>query len=81
MKHILIDWEFDMEKFAAALNQLHGPFTWVELGEIIGVNPATVQNWANGMVSDDFPHPRMSNFIAVVNELDLDPRDFWRLVK
>lgn len=75
----LVSWDFDMVKFSEELNRLHDHFSWGELGEIIGVSKSCVHNWANGHVSGEFPHPNMSNFMAVCNECDLDPREFFIL--
>lgn len=75
----LVKWEFCQARFSSALMSLHEHFSWGELAEIIGCSKSTVYNWANGKFSDEFPWPRMHNFIAVCNELDLDPRDFFVL--
>lgn len=58
---------------------MHEHFSWVELGEILGVSKNTVNNWANGNWQDGFEHPHLSNFVTVCNMMDLDPRDFWIL--
>lgn len=78
-RYKIVMWEFDIKAFSAALMQLHEHFSWGELAEIIGCSKSTVYNWANGNVTDEFPWPRMHNFMAVCNELDLDPRDFFIL--
>lgn len=75
----LVNWEFDRATFSAKLMDMHESFSWGEMAEIIGCSKSTVYNWANGNFSDEFPWPRMHNFIAVCNELDLDPRSFFIL--
>lgn len=78
-RYKLVSWEFDIKAFGAAIMRLHETFSWGELAEIIGCSKSTVYNWAMGNVNDEFPWPRMHNFIAVCNELDLDPREFFVL--
>lgn len=75
----LVNWEFSQTRFSAAITQMHENFSWVELGELLGVSKSTVNNWANGNFSEAFPRPHLSNLLVVCNTLDLDPRDFFVL--
>lgn len=81
VKYSLVNWDFDRVKFASCLMGLHENFSWGELAEIIGCSKSTVYNWANGNFNDEFPWPRMHNFVAVCNECDLDPREFFILAE
>jgi len=81
VKYSLVYWDFDRAKFSNALMGLHENFSWGELAEIIGCSKSTVYNWANGNFNDEFPWPRMHNFVNVCNECDLDPRDFFILAE
>lgn len=78
-RYKIVAWGFDIKAFASAIMALHEHFSWEELAELIGCSKSTVYNWANGNFSDEFPWPRMHNFMSVCNELDLDPRDFFIL--
>jgi len=75
----LVNWVFSSARFSSAILQMHDHFSWVELGQLLGVSKSTVNNWANGNFSEEFPHPHMSNLLIVCNTLDLDPRDFFVL--
>lgn len=75
----LVLWEFDTKAFSAAIMALHEHFSYGEMAELIGVSKSTVNNWARGNWSAEFPHPHLSNLLIVCNELDLDPRSFFVL--
>jgi transcriptional regulator with XRE-family HTH domain len=49
------------------------------MAELLGVSKSTVNNWARGNFTSEFPFPHLSNFLIVCNNLDLDPRDFFVL--
>ena len=80
-KHILIDWEFDMQAWSKAIALGIETIGYKDLAALLDLDPSTLSNWKNTLVHEKFPHPSMSNFVKVCNLLDLDPRDFWRLVK
>lgn len=70
-------WAFDTARFASAVKDLHEHFSWAELSQLLDVSKSTLNNWANGNFSPEFPFPHMSNFLHICNELDLDPREFF----
>lgn len=79
IRYSLVNWVFHQTAFASAILLMHDTFTWIELGGLLGVSKSTVNNWANGNFSEQFPHQHMSNLLIVCNMLDLDPREFFIL--
>jgi len=71
---------FDNARFSQAIIDIREGLTWDELSDLMGISKSTLNNWANGNWSKDFPHPHMSNFLFVCNELNLNPIDFFMLV-
>lgn len=78
MKHIVIDFKFDMVRFAQALSGTPIAFRG-ELAEIIGVDQSTLSNWIHEGAKGKYDFPLMRNFISACNWLDLDPRQFFVL--
>lgn len=78
MRYVLLNFKFDMDKFAATLRTCVQGDNDV-FSEAIGVDRSTLANWMAHRYRGKFAHPSMSNFIAACNWLDLDPRDFFVL--
>jgi len=79
IKYVVVKFRFDMGALSAELRRLQSSDRKVLAG-VIGVSPSTMENWASDVYHNaNFPYPNMSNFLAVCNALDLDPRDFFVL--
>ena len=74
-----LDWEFDVEAWARALNAALRHMSAIELAELLEIDHTTVLMYASGKLHPDTPYPQMTKFIKVCNLLDLDPRSFWSL--
>lgn len=77
-KYVLLDWSFDAEKFSEVLSALD-PETLQTCQEMMGVSRAAIYHWRTGKYGHDKTYPNMTNFVALCNLLDLDPRDFFTL--
>lgn len=79
-KYTYINYVFDLERFQLVLNMACEQHTVDTIGQLLEVSPSTVSGWRSvNYQSSDFPHPSMSNFLKVVNLLDLHPGDFFKL--
>jgi len=72
----LVKWTFHTNAWSQAITNAAreiGP----ELGELLGVDKATVSNWSRNKWTGQLQWPNMSNFLRVCDLLDLDPREFF----
>lgn len=77
-KFKLVNWRFDSAKLAEMLAGL----TRDELDtvrDVIGVSDGAIWHWRNNSYMPPFEYPNMTNFLTLVNWLDLDPREFFIL--
>lgn len=72
----LINWKFDAEKLTEVIEGLDKTDREI-LAAMMGIAPKTLDTWRNQNWTDKFPFPSMSNFLALVNWLDLKPEDFF----
>jgi hypothetical protein len=78
-KYHIYEFEFDVEAWAQALeNKLSGKDVDF-YANVVGCSPSILRQWTRGQVNEKFPHPSMNLFLSVCNELDLDPRQFFKL--
>lgn len=75
----IMRWAFNGARFSGVLSEWVANFGAKDVAKMLNVSPSTINNWANGNWSDDFPHPHLSNFLVFCNETDTDPRDFFML--
>lgn len=81
IEYKIYNWAFDSVKWAGVLDLVALEIDDRTLGEILGVDRSTVNNWRKRAYRlSEYDFPSMSNFIKVCNVLDLDPRDFYALV-
>lgn len=73
-----INWEFNGELFAQKL-QAMSEDDITAAAELMGVTRTAFYRWARNKYDNEFPFPRMHNFLRLCNLLDLDPRDFFVL--
>jgi len=74
-----INFRFDHQRLAAELRKVN-PDDILVFSQIIGVDESTFRNWRRDTYTNaQFAHPSMSNFISMVNHLDLNPADFFVL--
>jgi len=76
IKYRVVYFKFDEVRFAAVLRAMK-PDELAMIAEMLELSQGAVWHWLNPRVETGYAHPRMSNFIAVCNLLDLDPRDFF----
>lgn len=72
------DWAFNSEYFAEVLSGLT-PEDLEACRELMGVTKSAIRNWSKDKYTTEMNYPHMTNFLAVCNLLDLDPRDFFTL--
>jgi len=80
IKYAIHDFEFDTERFAAVLQAgiVEGNVQFV--ANMLSIDASTLYNWRSGRyVGVKFPYPTMTNFLKIVNLLDLNPSDYFRL--
>jgi len=73
-----LDWKFDAEQWAHDLKQQRDT-DLVAASELSGLSAGAWWHWLNPKPGRAFQHPNMSNFIAVCNLLQLDPRNYFCL--
>lgn len=78
IQYAVVNWSFNAEAFAEALAQMT-PDDMQAAADLLGVSWQTVRRWQKGVYDTEFNHPRLSNFLALCNLLDLDPRDYFTL--
>jgi len=74
-----IDWGFNRDLWAESIAkaiELHGI---LDLAEMLAIDPTTLDSWAKNRYYKGFNYPSMTNFIKVVNLLNLNPARFWAL--
>lgn len=79
IKYAVFEWQFDMQAFAELLKHVpaHEMGTVAQLLEI---DPSTFSNWANNRYKGKFVYPNMTNFLKVINFMEVNPGDFFVLV-
>jgi len=77
-KYVNLDWQFNGELFAEHLSKM-SPDDVEACRELMGVTGSSIRRWQKADYDSDFPFPRMNNFLALCNLLDLDPRDYFTL--
>lgn len=80
MKHIIIDFKFDMKAFADTLKSV-SESDLNDFAAVIGIDHSTLRNWRIEGAKGKYAMPSMRNFINACNWLDLDPREFFVLVE
>jgi hypothetical protein len=80
IKYHVYDFEFDVERFAQVLQARILPDNVVFVANMLSIDHSTLENWREGRYKDvKFPYPSMTNFLKIVNLLDLNPCDYFRL--
>lgn len=77
-QYAVIPFVFDSALFAQVLTDL-SPDMLEDVRLLLDVSPGCIWNWKNNRHTAGAPYPNMTNFIALCNLLDLDPRNFFRL--
>lgn len=77
VKYALFAYEFNRTLWAAHIAQAIAELGARDFAALIGVDAATVNNWANMTRREGYRWPSMQSFMAVVNALDLHPSDFF----
>lgn len=77
-KFKLVNWKFDSAKLAEVLQTLSRD-DLDTVAEIVGVSASGIWHWRNNSYMPPFEYPNMTNFLTLVNWLDLDPREFFIL--
>jgi transcriptional regulator with XRE-family HTH domain len=79
-KHKWMDFEFDLEEFALAIDgvMIAENIADEELAELVGLDHSTINNYRNGNIKDWYP--RMATFLNICNVLNIDPRNYFKLV-
>jgi len=77
-KFSVYPWKFDSAKWARVLREkTKGNVD--EWARLMDIKPATLSSWRHMDEANRNPHPLISNFLIICNNLDLDPREFWAL--
>lgn len=73
----LVQWDFNSELWSQEITRLTEEFGPDFVAGMIGVSKSCASNWAHGNYTGEFGWPSMKNFLSAVDNLDLDPRDFF----
>lgn len=72
-------WDFNRKLFAQVMREWVEHFGTKAVAEMLGVSTGAISGWSHMDTRTDYPWPGMMSFMRVVNELDLDPYDFFVL--
>jgi len=78
IRYTVVKFKFDTAGFAEVLSK-QDDSTLSIIAKLLGITRSGVDHWIRQDMKAEFAHPRMSNFIATCNWLDLDPRQFFIL--
>lgn len=73
------NWRFNRVLWArmmARAIEIHGVH---DIAEMLVIDAATMESWSKNRYYRGFNYPSMTNFIAVCNLLDIDPRSCFEL--
>lgn len=81
MKTSTVRWRFNVGAWAGAIRDAIERTDVDTVAMVCGVDHSTIEGWAKMYRSawGKYPYPSMTSFVTVIQELDLDPRDFWEL--
>lgn len=75
IQYKLVNIEFDKERWANAVDTIVSIVGGrKEAAELLNVNITTIGHWQTASLNADAPYPSMTNFLIVVNMLDLWPQ-------
>lgn len=75
-KYRHVDYVFDRHLWSLVISSLVGEYGVEDICELLDVSDSTLYNWGMNVHHDDYPHPRMSNWLKVCNLLDINPASF-----
>jgi len=70
-------WDFNRALWAQTMKQWTTDFSIKEVAELLGVSTGAVSGWMSMESGRSHPWPSMMCFMKAVNELDLNPSDFF----
>jgi len=76
-RYSTVAWSFNRELWAQAIRQWVQAFGVKDVAELLQVSTGAVSAWMNMARKPDYPWPSMMSFMRVVNELSLNPNDFF----
>jgi len=74
----VVPFVFDRARWAELIERVPGK-TNAEKGYLLGVAKETVSGWRNLRPNAPFEYPSMTNFLNVVNLMDANAADFFKL--
>lgn len=77
MKTVWVAWIFNADEFAKATKEAVAALGSKEIAQLMGVSVTTINKYASGSYSHDFPYPSMTNFLIMANLTDRSPCDFF----
>lgn len=79
-EYTYVDYVFNLARFQNALQSAVSEHGVGNIAELLGVADTTIYTWISAnLAKKEFPHPNMTNFLKVVNLLDMKPGDFFKL--
>lgn len=70
-------WDFNRALWSQSIAKWVQAFSVKEVAELLNVSDGCISGWMRMHRVPDYPWPGMENFMRVVNELGLDPSDFF----
>jgi hypothetical protein len=76
-RYSTVCWAFNRELWAQSIRSWVEAFGVKDVAELLQVSTGAVSGWMHMPRKIDYPWPSMMSFMRVVNELGLDPSDFF----
>jgi len=73
------DWKFNRALWALLMERAIKVHDVDDLAEMLDVSTTSIVFWAQNRYTKPFAYPSMTNFLAVCNLLDIDPRKMFEL--
>jgi len=74
-----LDWNFNRDLWAETVSKAIDAHGLLDLAEMLDIDHSSLGSWAKNRYYKGFNYPSMTNFLKVVNLLNLNPAHFWAL--